>query len=195
MESFLMSIGLSASTGYQPFIPLLIISIASKMGFIELASHSQWIGSTLFLCLMLVLSILDFFSGSIPFVGRIFEIIGIPITLLCGYIAFTSLTGTLGDNNIIVKQLIGILLGGGTAAIVRALTLVKNALSDTVTLGFSSTVNAVIDMITAIFVSIMAIVAPVVMCIVLAMFLFISYRMIRKLKRWKDKRSPKSAIG
>lgn len=180
-----MGLGLSASTGYKPFLPLLIISIASQLGFIELASHSQWLSSTLFICIMIALSILEFFSAAFPFLGRIFEIVGIPITLICGYIAITSLTGTLGENNIIVKHLIGILLGGGTAAIVKAFSLIKNALSDAFSFGLSSSVNSVIDSILAIFVSIVAIVAPLLVCILLAVLLFITYKIIKRLKGLK----------
>src|SRR5690625_1778287 len=150
MENLLMGIGISASTGYKSFIPLLIISISSRFGMIELANYSEWLSSTLFICIILLLSLFEIFSTSIPVIGRVFDIIGIPITLVCGYIAITSLTGHLVES-VILKYLIGIVLGSGSAAVVKALTIIKNTLSDTVTLGVSGPVNSIKDSIIAFF--------------------------------------------
>ncbi|MBP1915814.1 hypothetical protein J2Z23_002796 [Lederbergia galactosidilyticus] len=193
MYSLLMGIGLSSSTGYKPFIPLLIIGISSRLGFIELTEQSQWISSTLFICILVALSVLEVFSASIPIIGRIFEVLGIPITLVCGYITITSLAGNLVESNIIIKHLIGILLGSGTAGLIKTLTIIKNTLSDTVTFGLSSFLNSMIDTIKAIFISIVAIVAPILGCIILVASLFITYRGIKKLMAFRNFKGLKRA--
>ncbi|KRG15380.1 hypothetical protein ACA30_07090 [Virgibacillus soli] len=194
MYSLLMGIGLSSSTGYKPFIPLLIIGISSRLGFIELTEQSQWISSTLFICILVALSVLEVFSASIPIIGRIFEVLGIPITLVCGYITITSLAGNLVESNIIIiKHLIGILLGSGSAGLIKTLTIIKNTLSDTVTFGLSSFVNSMIDTIKAIFISIVAIVAPILVCIILVASLFITYRGIKKLMAFRNFKGLKRA--
>ena len=193
MYSLLMGIGLSSSTGYKPFIPLLIIGISSRLGFIELTEQSQWISSTLFICILVALSVLEVFSASIPIIGRIFEVLGIPITLVCGYITITSITGNLVESNIIIKHLIGILLGSGSAGLIKTLTIIKNTLSDTVTFGLSSFLNSMIDTIKAIFISIVAIVAPILVCIILVASLFITYRGIKKLMAFRNFKGLKRA--
>lgn len=44
-----MGVGMSASTGYRPFIPLLVISIGSRLGFIEVVQNIELMNSNLFL--------------------------------------------------------------------------------------------------------------------------------------------------
>lgn len=190
MENLLMGVGLSSSTGYKPFIPLLVISIASRLGFIELVQHGEWLGSTLLICILLFLSILDLLSTSIPYIGRIFDVIGVPVALICGYLAITSLVGNTAESNAILTNLVGIFLGSGSAGVVKTSTIVTNLLSDTVTLGVSGPINSIKDSLKAFFVSIVAIVAPIIVCFLVALFIFMTYKGIKKLKKLKKRKSP-----
>lgn len=183
MESILIGLGLSSSSGFKPFIPLFIISLAGKSGFIELASHSAWIGSYTFMIVMVVLTILEFLSASMPFLGRAFDLVGIPIAIITGYIALASVTGTLGDNNFLVKQGISLVLGGGLAAIVKSFNTVKNTLLDTVTFGFSGPASSGLDVVKSIILSLLSIVAPILVLIIVAILLYITYITIKRFKR------------
>src|SRR5699024_7489097 len=98
MECILMELGLSTSSGFKTFIPRFLISIAGILIYFELASHSELIGSYTFMAIMVILTILEFLSASIPFLGRVFDLAGVPIAIITGYIALASVTGTLGDN-------------------------------------------------------------------------------------------------
>lgn len=187
MESILMGLGLSSSSGFKPFIPLFIISLAGKLGYIELASHSEWIGSYTFMAIMVILTILEFLSASIPFLGRVFDLAGVPIAIITGYIALASVTGTLGDNNFLVKQGISLLLGGGLAAVVKSFNTVKNALLDTFTFGFWGPANSGLDVIKSIILSILSMFAPILVLIIVVALLFVTYVTI---KRFKKSRQP-----
>ncbi|MFA5523372.1 MAG: DUF4126 domain-containing protein [Tissierellales bacterium] len=189
MDNLLMGLGLSSSTGYKPFIPLLVISIASRLGFIELVQHEEWLGSFLFIGILILLSILDLLSTSIPFIGRLFDILGVPVTLVCGYLAITSLVGNTAESNAIMTNLIGIFVGSGSAGVVKTSSIVTNLLSDTVTLGVSGPLNSIKDSLKAFFVSVVAIVAPIIVCFLLVLFAFMTYKGLKKLKELRKRKN------
>lgn len=189
MRGILMGMGVSSSIGYKPFIPLIIVGISSKLGIIELANQNHWISSTLFIFIMIAFTILDMVGTSIPFVGRLFEVASIPITLIGGYLVTTLLSEDMFTKETILKPIVGILFGSGSAGLVKVSTIIQNALTDTVTMGVSSVINSIKDSIKSFFISILAILAPILAGFMLAFLLFITYMGIKKIK---NLRKPKA---
>ena len=54
-----LGIGLSAACGFRIFVPMLVLSIATRSGHVELATGFDWIGSTPALITFSVATVLE----------------------------------------------------------------------------------------------------------------------------------------
>ena len=68
-----VGLGLSAAAGLRIFIPLLAASVASLTGHLELASGSDWIGTTPALVGFAVAAAVEIAAYLIPFLDNVLD--------------------------------------------------------------------------------------------------------------------------
>ena len=62
----LLGIGLASAVGFRIFLPMLIISIAARLGSWELASNFQWMASTPAIILFATATVAELAAYFIP---------------------------------------------------------------------------------------------------------------------------------
>lgn len=168
--SICLGVGLSASTGFRVFIPLLILAIASYMGWIPLNDDWQWAGTLTAVIVLAVAALVEVGAYYIPVVDNFLDTITIPLATIAGTAVMVAV---VGDMNPVFTWALAIIAGGGTAAAVATTTGAARLTSTTATGGLA---NPVINTAEAGFSGILAILAliwPVFALIIVVLFLFL----------------------
>jgi len=100
ITSIFLGISLASAVGFRIFVPLLIMSIASLSGFLNLSSGFEWIGSFSAMIVFGVASIIELAAYSIPFVDNLLDTIYDPTALIAGTIVMAS---TIAEFDPLVK--------------------------------------------------------------------------------------------
>jgi hypothetical protein len=177
IAAILLGIGLSASAGYRVFIPLLIASIAGKMGWIPLTESFEWMGSTYALICFGTAAVVEIAAYYIPVVDNLLDTVTTPMALVAGTLLTTSVLPIDQD---LLKWVTGIMVGGGSAGIIQMGTSMLRLASTKTTAGAGNPVVATAEHGLALGQSIMAILLPVITgFLVLLFLLFLVSKLIR----------------
>jgi hypothetical protein len=172
MESLLgifSAFGLSASTGLNAYIPLLVIALMAR--FTDLITlNSPWdaLTSWWIIGLLVFLSLIEFLVDKFPVINHINDIfIQSFIRPIAGAIAFAASTNVVTDMNPILALGMGLLISGGVHAVKSA--AIRPAVTAT-TGGSANVPVSVAEDVTSTTLSILSIVVPIVVFIVVVLF-------------------------
>ncbi|AZQ44623.1 DUF4126 domain-containing protein [Nonlabens ponticola] len=182
IASVLLGIGLSASAGFRVFVPLLLLSIASYVGWIPLNESWQWAGSLTAITLLSVASVIEIAAYFIPVVDNLLDSITIPLATIAGTLVMVSVVTDLDP---IYSWTLAIIAGGGTAATIASSTGATRAASTTATAGIANPIINVVEVVFSLVLSFLSIFAPVI-AFILVVLLILG---IRKLYKKMFKRS------
>jgi len=187
-----LGIGLSACCGFRIFIPLLITNIASLLHFYHYSQGFEWMGSIIAFYVLLVATVLEISAYYIPWLDNALDYIALPIASIAGILLTTSL---FGEANPIIKWILGIIIGGGSAAVVHSgITLLRLG-STTTTGGIGNPVISTVENISAIVFSVLTLFIPIVIGVFALIFIiFIGRKLIKKVTGRQTINSPKDNI-
>ena len=180
--SLVMGLGLSACCGFRVFVPLLVASIASKMGILHLGDSFQWMSSTAAIICFSAATIFEIGGYYIPFIDNILDTIMTPASVIAGTLLTAS--AIVPDLDPMLKWGLGIIVGGGSAGIIQAGTALTRATSTATTAGAANPIVATVEHILAIVGSIFSIIIPFIIagivCVVIVVLLFFVIRYFKK---------------
>jgi len=173
-----LGIGLSAACGFRVFIPLLALSIAALSGHVTLSQGFQWIGTYPALMVFAAATVLEIAAYYIPWLDNMIDSIAAPAAVVAGTLIAAS---SIVHMSPLLKWVLAIIAGGGTAAIFHGTTAFIRAGSTATTGGLSNPVIATAELGIASGLSILAIVLPL-LCglIVLTLLVYIAWKGFRK---------------
>lgn len=178
----LLGIGLSASAGLRVFLPLLVTNIVSMLGFIKLAPGFEWMGGWIAFTAFAVASVLEISSYYIPWLDNLLDTISGPLAMIAGTVLTASfLTGA----NPLLQWVLGIIVGGGTAGIVKVGASAARLTSSTTTGGFANHIVSTSENVLSVVMSVLTFIVPVVISffvIVIVIYLLRKFSSLRKMK-------------
>ena len=182
--SLLIGIGLSAACGFRVFVPLLVMSIATKAGHLTLIPSFQWIGSDAALITFAVATCLEIAAYYVPWLDHFLDVIATPIAIVAGTIVTASMVGGMSP---FLKWTLAVIAGGGAAGLVQGATVLTRGASGVSTAGIGNPLVATAELIGSVVMSILSIIAPILTTILLVVvFVFaakkISTRFLRRTK-------------
>lgn len=181
----LLGVGLSASTGFRVFIPMLIASIASYFDFLHLGAGFEWLGSVPAMVSLAIATVIEMVAYYIPVVDNLLDTIATPLAIAAGALLSVSVLPIDGEMN---KWIMGIIVGGGSAGIVQSGTALTRLLSTKSTLTTGNAVVATGENVGAVTGAVLSLFFPILIgSLFLILFIFIVYRLI-KWYRLKKKR-------
>lgn len=181
ISAVLLGIGLSASAGYRVFIPLLIASIAGKLGWIPLTESFHWMSSTPALVCFGTATVLEVAAYYIPVLDNMLDAVTTPMALVAGTLLTTSV---LPVDSELLKWVSGILIGGGSAGIIQAGTSMLRLVSTKATGGTGNSIVATTEHAVALGQSILSVFLPVITGLVVLVFLvFLAVKVLAPKKR------------
>jgi hypothetical protein len=173
--SLCIGIGLSAACGFRVFVPLLVMSIAAKTGHLTLVPAFQWIGSDIALWTFAIATILEVGAYYIPFVHHALDVLATPVAITAGIIITASMVRGLDP---FLKWTLAVIAGGGAAGLVHGATAVTRGASTATTAGLANPIFATIELGSSFLTSILAVIAPVLAIVFLALILLLIAKMV-----------------
>lgn len=173
VTSVLIGIGLSAACGFRVFVPLLVMSVAAMSGHLTLASNFQWIATYPALIAFAVATGLEIGGYYVPWLDNLLDSISTPAAVVAGIIVTASVvTGT----SPFLTWSLAIIAGGGAAGLIQGTTVLVRGASSVGTGGLGNPLLATIELGGALLTSLLAVIAPLVGIILLAILLTILSR-------------------
>ena len=166
--SLLLGISLAAAVGFRIFIPLLVMSLASMNGYIELSSGFEWIGTLPAFLVFLTAALFELGAYFIPFIDNLLDTIASPVAVIAGSIVMAS---SIVEMEPLLKWTLAIIAGGGAAGIVQSLTAITRGTSTVTTGGLGNPFISATETTASISLSVLAIFFPLFMGAIVLLFL------------------------
>ena len=179
--SLCIGIGLSAACGFRVFVPLLVMSVVSLMGWFEPMKGFEWLTMPSVCIALAIATFFEIGAYYIPWVDNLLDTIATPAALVAG--TLTTMAASTGEMSQFASWAAAIIVGGGTASAVQLSTVAVRGLSTATTGGIANPLVSTGEWISAFIVSILAFVMPVLVVIVGIILMIIVIRWIRRKRQ------------
>ena len=184
METFLsicVGLALAAACGFRVFVPLLVMSIASLAGHLNLDPSFQWIGSYPALITLSVATLLEILGYYIPWVDHLLDTIATPAAVIAGIVVTASV---LTDLSPFLQWTLAVIAGGGVAGIVQSATVATRAASTSVSSGLTNPLVATAEAGLSFVTSFLVVVLPWLAIFVVSALVIAGLLLWKKLWGW-----------
>ena len=182
-----LGICLSACAGLRAFLPLLIIGILQKMGYLQVGQTFEWIGSTPSLIIFGTATVIEIVGDKIPVVDNTLDSAGAFIKPIAGTILFSTVIIKM---NPVFAVVLGIIAGGSISELIHLKKATIRGGSTTMTAGVANPILSIAEDISAFIGTALSIIAPILALILLVIFLAVSFHIFRKIFGKKKKKEP-----
>lgn len=179
--SLCIGIGLSAACGFRVFVPLLVMSVASLMGWFEPMKGFEWLAIPSVCIGLAVATICEIGAYYIPWVDNALDTIATPAAMMAG--TLTTMAVSTGEMSQFASWAAAIIVGGGTATAVQMGTVAVRGVSTATTGGIANPLVSTGEWIGAIVVSVLSLIVPVLVVIVGIILMALAVRWLRKKKQ------------
>ena len=153
-----LGLGLAAACGFRVFVPLFLMSLAAKTGFIELADNFGWISSWPAFTAFATATVLETAAYYIPWFDNLLDAVATPAAVVAGVIATAA---SIVDADPFIQWSAAIIGGAGVAGTVQTSFVATRSASTIITGGLGNFVLATFEWVGAFFMSIVAVLAPI----------------------------------
>ncbi len=184
METILglcIGIGLSAACGFRVFVPLLVMSVASLVGWFEPMKGFEWLAMPSVCIALAVATVCEIAAYYVPWVDNILDTVATPAAMVAG--TLTTMAVSSGEMSQFASWAAAIIVGGGTAGAVQMSTVAVRGLSTATTGGLANPVVSTGEWMGALLLSILSFLVPVLVVIVAVIALIWAVRWIRIKKQ------------
>jgi hypothetical protein len=179
--SIAAGLALAASAGFRVFVPLLVVSVAARTGWLAISPTFEWIATTPALTAFATATVLEIGAYYVPFLDNLLDTISTPAAVVAGMIASASV---LVDVPPWLQYSIAIAGAGSTAGVVAASTTMLRLKSSALTAGLGNAVLATFELFGAFGVALVAVLVPILaLVMVAAIFAFVIRRLGRRSQR------------
>lgn len=170
-----LGIGLSASTGFRVFVPMLVVSVAAHFHIIPLTADFSWLGSWIAIVIFGVATIVEIFAYYIPFIDNILDALTTPIAVVAGTLLMVSV---LPLDDTFTRWILGFILGGGASATIQSGSVLSRFSSTKFTAGTANPIISTGENVASFAGSIASLFIPMIVAsifILIAIFLFVKF--------------------
>jgi Domain of unknown function (DUF4126) len=178
--SIVLGIALAAATGFRVFLPMLIVSGAAYTGHLHLDDSFAWLGSPSALIMLSVAAVAEVLAYYVPVIDNLLDTVATPAAFVAGTIVSAAV---MIDAPPMVKWTAAVIAGGGVAGLTQGLSGILRAHSTVLTGGLGNPVIATAELGGAVLISFLALAAPVAAIALVALFLLVAIRVLRRFFR------------
>lgn len=184
--ALLLGVGLSASTGLNTFLPLLLLAAASRFGFagIELGQKFEWLSSDVAVLVLLIATLVEVIADKVPAVDHFLDAAGTFVRPVAGALASAAVLPDLDPG---LATLLGILIGAPLSLGLHTLKAGARLGSTAATFGCANPVLSLVEDVVSLAVSLLAIFAPLAVPAVVLLVAFALWRLMRRHDRQRLK--------
>ena len=154
----MLGISLSAAAGFRVFVPLLMLSIMSVLGHVDLPTQFDWVETPQALGMFAIACGLEILGYFVPWLDHLLDLVATPAAIAAGTLMSASLAPEMHP---LVQWTLALVAGGGTAGITKLLTNVIRGTSTAASGGLANPLWALIELLGAIGLSVLAFTLPV----------------------------------
>ena len=180
--ALLLGLGLSASTGLNTFLPLLLLSAAARfhVAGITLGDHFGWLSSDVAIIVLIIATVVELVADKIPAVDHFLDTVGTFVRPLAGATAAASvLTGV----DPTVAAIAGLAIGAPTSLGFHTLKAGTRVASSAATFGCANPVISIIEDLLSFSLSVTAIFIPIIVPLVIGVFVLGLWWVVRRIRR------------
>jgi hypothetical protein len=182
----LLGVSLAAASGFRVFMPLLILGLAARGGYVPVGESFAWVASDPALLMLAVAAIVEIAAYYLPGIDNLLDSIATPAAVIAGVAVSAA---AMADLPPMLQWTLAIIAGGGAAAITQSATALLRGHSTVLTAGFGNPLIATGEATGALAVSILALIAPYLAFGLAVIFCVAAYRMVRRLRKRRTKES------
>lgn len=184
--SLCLGLGLSAACGFRIFLPMLGMSVASKLDFMHLSNGFEWIESWPALAVFAVATVVEIGAYFFPWVDNAVDSVATPAATIAGIVVVAAVMIDLPP---LMKWSLAAIAGGGSAGLIKGGMGLVRAGSSVTTGGVANPVVSFFELVTAFVMTLLALIVPVlaaiaalVMVVVVLRVGLAAYRRVAKRK-------------
>ena len=174
-----VGLALAAAAGFRVFVPLLVLSLAARGGWVELSPSFEWLSSTSASVALATAMALEIAAYYVPFFDNMLDGLAAPVAVLAGILASASV---LTDLPPWLQYGIAIIGAGGTAGVVHASTSLLRLKSSAATAGFGNPILATLELAGSVLIALLAVLAPL---FALAAVAAIIWLVVKRVTAWR----------
>lgn len=188
MYEILQGLLLAAPAGFNAYLPLLIVGIAARVGWIQLAEPIQPLSSEPALVVLAVLLLVEVLADKVPGIDHVNDVIGTVVRPAAGVILFAANGNGIVEMHPVFAVVVGLLAAGsihGVKAISRPVVNVSTA-------GVGAPVVSFLEDVAAFVITVLALFVPVVGAVLLVV---LGVWMVLRWQSWRNHRRRESLAG
>jgi hypothetical protein len=170
-----VGLALAAAAGFRVFVPLLILSLAARSGWVELSPSFDWLSTTAASVALATATVLEIAAYYIPFFDNMLDTLAAPVAVLAGIVASASV---LTDLPPWLQYSIAVIGAGGTAGVVHASTSLLRLKSSAATAGLGNPILATVELAGSVLIALLAVLAPLLALAAVVVILWIVVRRV-----------------
>jgi hypothetical protein len=174
--SIALGVGLAAACGFRVFVPLLVAGIAARSGHLDLSPGFAWLEGDGALLALGVATVFEVLAYSVPWLDHLLDAVATPAAVVAGVVASAAVFVDLPP---VLRWGAALILGGGAAGAVQAGTVLARLKSTLLTGGAGNVVVALLELAGAALLSLLAILAPALVLLALALLTWLLARVVR----------------
>lgn len=175
--SILAALGLAAACGFRVFVPLFLVSLASRAGHLTLSEGFAWIGSTPALVCFGTATVVEIVAYYVPVVDNFLDGVATPAAVVAGTVVAAAV---LSDLDPWLKWTLATVAGGGLAAAVQLPTVALRGVSTGTTAGLGNALVSSGEALAAGTFSGLAIFLPVLLPLLAMVLVVVAWRCLRR---------------
>lgn len=187
-----VGIGLSAASGFRVFMPMLVLSAATKFGGVHLNPNFEWLGSWTALATFASATVLEAGSYYVPWVAHAVSVAATPAAVLAGTLATAA---QIDGVHPLAQWSSSLLVGGGVAGGVQMLNIGARAASTISTAGLGNPIVSLGQGFMAFVLAVAAVVAPLFIALLIVAIVAVLVRRRRARRSDAGEGSVTSAAG
>src|SRR5688500_20175782 len=90
-----VGLALAAAAGFRVFVPLLVLSLAARSGWIEVSPSFEWLPTTSASVALATAMVLEIAAYYVPFFDNLLDTIAAPVAVLAGIVASAAVLAGL----------------------------------------------------------------------------------------------------
>jgi hypothetical protein len=177
--SVLTGIALAASAGLRAFLPLLALSVAGRLHWVQLNSTFDFLEGDVALVALIAATLVELAADKIPFVDHLLDVVSAAIRPVAGAVAGLSMTGQLpAPVSVALGLFFGVIAFGthvGRAHVRLGSTATTGGLANPAISAFEDVLSGAM--------SLLAILLPIVAAIALLLGGLLLWRVLIRLPR------------
>ena len=178
--SVVAAVGLAAACGFRIFVPLLVVSIATRAGLLSLSESFAWVGSTPALICFGVATVVEVLGYYVPVIDNALDSVATPAAVIAGVLVSAAV---ITDVDPWLRWTLAVIAGGGAAAAVQVPTVVARGASTATTAGVGNSLVSTTELAASSgfsAASVLAFTLPVVVPFIALAVVWFMYRRMRQ---------------